>query len=131
MRFDLYETHLTSANALQILGPYDIVIDGTDNFPTRYLVNDACVLLEKPNVYGSIFRFDGQATVFYPGRGAVLSLPLSRTAAAGRSAELRGRRRTRCVAGSHRLHPGDRSGEADLAEANRSSAGCCCTTRWR
>jgi len=69
VRLDLYETHLASANALQILGPYDIVIDGTDNFPTRYLVNDACVLLGKPNVYGSIFRFDGQATVFYPGRG--------------------------------------------------------------
>jgi sulfur-carrier protein adenylyltransferase/sulfurtransferase len=69
VRVDLFETHLTSANALQILGPYDLVIDGTDNFPTRYLVNDACVLLGKPNVYGSIFRFDGQATVFYPGRG--------------------------------------------------------------
>jgi sulfur-carrier protein adenylyltransferase/sulfurtransferase len=69
VRLDLYETHLTSANALQILEPYDVVIDGTDNFPTRYLVNDACVLLGKPNVYGSIFRFDGQATVFYPGRG--------------------------------------------------------------
>ena len=69
VRIDLYETHLTSANALQILGPYDLVIDGTDNFPTRYLVNDACVLLGKPNVYGSIFRFDGQATVFSPGRG--------------------------------------------------------------
>ena len=69
VRLDLYETHLTSANALKILEPYDVVIDGTDNFPTRYLVNDACVLLGKPNVYGSIFRFDGQATVFYPGRG--------------------------------------------------------------
>ncbi len=61
---DLYETHLSSENALQILEPYDIVVDGTDNFPTRYLVNDACVLLNKPNVYGSIFRFEGQATVF-------------------------------------------------------------------
>lgn len=61
---DLYETQLTSANALEILAPYDIVIDGTDNFPTRYLTNDACVLLDKPNVYGSIFRFEGQATVF-------------------------------------------------------------------
>jgi sulfur-carrier protein adenylyltransferase/sulfurtransferase len=69
VRVDLYETRLASANALQILGPYDVVIDGTDNFPTRYLVNDACVLLGKPNVYGSIFRFDGQASVFYPGRG--------------------------------------------------------------
>jgi molybdopterin/thiamine biosynthesis adenylyltransferase len=61
---DLYETRLTSENALEILEPYDIVVDGTDNFPTRYLVNDACVLLNKPNVYGSIFRFEGQATVF-------------------------------------------------------------------
>jgi adenylyltransferase/sulfurtransferase len=69
VRLDLYETRLTSANALSVLGPYDVVIDGTDNFPTRYLVNDACVLLGKPNVYGSIFRFDGQASVFYPGRG--------------------------------------------------------------
>ncbi|MDJ0575901.1 MAG: molybdopterin-synthase adenylyltransferase MoeB [Xenococcaceae cyanobacterium MO_234.B1] len=61
---DLYETALTSANALDIIEPYDIVVDGTDNFPTRYLTNDACVLLNKPNVYGSIFRFEGQATVF-------------------------------------------------------------------
>ncbi len=61
---DLYETALTSANALDILAPYDVVVDGTDNFPTRYLTNDACVLLNKPNVYGSIFRFEGQATVF-------------------------------------------------------------------
>ena len=59
-----HETMLTSANALDILKDYDIVADGTDNFPTRYLVNDACVLLGKPNVYGSIFRFEGQASVF-------------------------------------------------------------------
>ncbi len=69
VRLDLYETRLTSANALDIVRPYDIVIDGTDNFPTRYLVNDACVLLRKPNVYGSIFRFDGQASVFFPPHG--------------------------------------------------------------
>ncbi|MEH2277758.1 MAG: molybdopterin-synthase adenylyltransferase MoeB [Nostoc sp.] len=61
---DLYETRLSSENALEILQPYDIVVDGTDNFPTRYLVNDACVLLNKPNVYGSILRFEGQASVF-------------------------------------------------------------------
>ncbi len=61
---DLYETRLSAANALEIIEPYDIVIDGTDNFPTRYLTNDACVLLNKPNIYGSIFRFEGQATVF-------------------------------------------------------------------
>jgi molybdopterin/thiamine biosynthesis adenylyltransferase/rhodanese-related sulfurtransferase/molybdopterin converting factor small subunit len=59
-----HETALTSENALDILKDYDIVVDGTDNFPTRYLVNDACVLLGKPNVYGSIFRFEGQSTVF-------------------------------------------------------------------
>lgn len=68
IRIDTHETRLTSENALDILRDYDIVVDGTDNFPTRYLVNDACVLLGKPNVYGSIFQFEGQATVFgYPG----------------------------------------------------------------
>ncbi len=65
----VYETRLTSDNALEILRPYDIVVDGTDNFPTRYLTNDACVLLQKPNVYGSIFRFEGQASVFAPNLG--------------------------------------------------------------
>lgn len=64
-----HEALLTSENALEIIGEYDIVVDGTDNFPTRYLVNDACVILGKPNVYGSIFRFDGQATVFGFGGG--------------------------------------------------------------
>jgi len=59
-----YETRLTSENALELFKGYDIVVDGTDNFPTRYLVNDACLLLGKPNVYGSIFRFEGQVTVF-------------------------------------------------------------------
>lgn len=66
----LHETRLTSHNALEILRPYDIVVDGTDNFPTRYLTNDACVLLRKPNVYGSIFRFEGQASLFTPHLGA-------------------------------------------------------------
>jgi molybdopterin/thiamine biosynthesis adenylyltransferase/rhodanese-related sulfurtransferase len=68
IQIDTFETRLTSENALDILGDYDIIVDGTDNFPTRYLVNDACVLLGKPNVYGSIFRFEGQASIFgYPG----------------------------------------------------------------
>jgi molybdopterin/thiamine biosynthesis adenylyltransferase/rhodanese-related sulfurtransferase/molybdopterin converting factor small subunit len=64
IQVDLYETALSSQNALELFAPYDIIIDGTDNFPTRYLVNDACVLLGKPNAYGSIFRFEGQASVF-------------------------------------------------------------------
>ncbi|HEY4363580.1 MAG TPA: molybdopterin-synthase adenylyltransferase MoeB [Bryobacteraceae bacterium] len=64
VQIDRYEVALDSSNAMEIMAPYDMVIDGTDNFPTRYLVNDACVLLKKPNVYGSIFRFEGQATVF-------------------------------------------------------------------
>src|SRR3954470_13993670 len=66
VKLDLWEDRFTSKNALDIVRHYDVVVDGTDNFPTRYLVNDACVLLNKPNVYGSIFRFDGQATVFDP-----------------------------------------------------------------
>ena len=68
IQINTYTTRLTSDNALDLFKDYDIVVDGTDNFPTRYLVNDACVLLNKPNVYGSIFRFEGQATIFnYPG----------------------------------------------------------------
>ena len=66
---DIYEEGITSANALEIIGKYDIVIDGTDNFPTRYLVNDACVFLNKVNIYGSIYRFEGQATVFDARKG--------------------------------------------------------------
>jgi molybdopterin/thiamine biosynthesis adenylyltransferase/rhodanese-related sulfurtransferase len=65
----LHNTRLTSENAFDLIGPYEIVVDGTDNFPTRYLTNDACVLLNKPNVYGSIFRFEGQASVFAPHLG--------------------------------------------------------------
>ncbi|NTW02544.1 MAG: molybdopterin-synthase adenylyltransferase MoeB [Oscillochloris sp.] len=64
-----YETQITSENALDLMRPYDVIIDGTDNFPTRYLTNDAAVMLGKPNIYGSIFRFEGQATVFYPKEG--------------------------------------------------------------
>jgi molybdopterin/thiamine biosynthesis adenylyltransferase/rhodanese-related sulfurtransferase/molybdopterin converting factor small subunit len=64
VKIETYETALTSANALELFAPYDVILDGTDNFPTRYLVNDACVLLGKPNAYGSIFRFEGQASVF-------------------------------------------------------------------
>lgn len=64
-----YNTTLSSKNALKIIGEYDLVVDGTDNYPTRYLINDACVLLGKPLVYGSIFQFEGQASVFYAGEG--------------------------------------------------------------
>jgi sulfur-carrier protein adenylyltransferase/sulfurtransferase len=69
VKVEPYQTQLNSENALDILRNYDVIVDGTDNFPTRYLVNDACVLLHKPNVYGSIFRFEGQASVFYADRG--------------------------------------------------------------
>ena len=65
----VHETRLSADNVMEIMAPYDIVVDGTDNFPTRYLTNDACVLLKKPNVYGSIFRFEGQASVFAPELG--------------------------------------------------------------
>ena len=70
IEIETHDTRLTSDNALAIFENYDIIVDGTDNFPTRYLVNDACVLTGKPNVYGSIFRFEGQASVFWAERGA-------------------------------------------------------------
>jgi len=69
VRVDAYNVPLDSSNALEILAPYDVIVDGTDNFPTRYLTNDACVFLGKPNVYGSIFRFEGQASVFWAQKG--------------------------------------------------------------
>jgi molybdopterin/thiamine biosynthesis adenylyltransferase/rhodanese-related sulfurtransferase len=69
IHIDKYNVPLTSDNALELFEPYDVIIDGTDNFPTRYLVNDACVKLGKPNVYGSIFRFEGQLSVFYAEEG--------------------------------------------------------------
>jgi adenylyltransferase/sulfurtransferase len=70
IEIETHETRLSSQNAMRLFKNYDIVVDGTDNFPTRYLVNDACVLSGKPNVYGSIFRFEGQASVFWAERGA-------------------------------------------------------------
>lgn len=69
LNIELHEGRLTSANALDILGGYDVVVDGSDNFPTRYLTNDACVFLGKPNVYGALQHFDGQASVFWPAGG--------------------------------------------------------------
>ncbi|MEC9466372.1 MAG: molybdopterin-synthase adenylyltransferase MoeB [Myxococcota bacterium] len=69
IQVDLFDVALTSENAIELFEPYDVIVDGTDNFPTRYLVNDACVLTGKPNVYGSIFKFEGQATVFNYGDG--------------------------------------------------------------
>jgi len=64
-----YQERLSSENIMRLIQDYDIVVDGCDNFPTRYLVNDACVMAGKPNVHGSIFQFEGQAAVFYPGKG--------------------------------------------------------------
>nr|NIO08556.1 hypothetical protein [Deltaproteobacteria bacterium] len=69
VRIITYQDKLTSENVMEIIKDYDIIVDGCDNFPTRYLVNDACVMANKPNVHGSIFQFDGQASVFYPGKG--------------------------------------------------------------
>src|ERR1700678_1145328 len=72
----IHNTRISSENALDLIRPYDIVVDGTDNFPTRYLTNDACVLLKKPNVYGSIFRFEVHASVFAPHLNGACSLCL-------------------------------------------------------
>ena len=109
----IHNTRITSENALDIIRPYDIVVDGTDNFPTRYLTNDACVLLKKPNVYGSIFRFEGQASVFAPHLGGPCYRCLyPGTAAARHGPELRGRRRARRAARHRRLHPGHGNLEA-------------------
>ena len=104
-----YNEPLTSENALRIFSDgWDIVIDGTDNFPTRYLVNDACVKLGIPNVYGSIFRFEGQLSVLLCRRRSMLPLHVPRAATAGIGAQLRGRRRAWHPARHDRHDAGDR-----------------------
>ena len=69
VKLDTHHGRLDSSNALELFADYDVIVDGTDNFPTRYLINDACVMLDKPNVHGSIFRFEGQASVFHASKG--------------------------------------------------------------
>ena len=120
-----HETRLTSDNALEIIRQYDLVVDGTDNFATRYLVNDACVLLGKPNVYGSIFRFEGQSTVFCTKDGPCYRCLYPRAAAAGARPVLRGGRRARHPPGARRRRPGDGDREAhrrDRRAARRAPA---------
>ncbi len=101
-----HEVMLTSDNALEILKDYDIIADGTDNFQTRYLVNDACVLLGKPNVYGSIFRFEGQATRLFRQRRPLLPLPVPRAAPARHGSLVRRRRCPGRAARHYRRDPG-------------------------
>ena len=112
IQIDTFETHLASENALDILKDYDFIVDGTDNFPTRYLVNDASVLLGKPNVYGSIFRFEGQVTDFRLSRWPLLSLLVSGTTPSRPRAVMRRRRRPRRAPRNRRLDPSSRNSEA-------------------
>ena len=108
-----FQERLTSENVDRILADgWDVIVDGADNFPTRYLVNDASVWSGIPVVHGSIFRFEGQVTVFAPGVGPVLPLPLPPAAAARARAELRGGRRPRRPARDHRVDPGERDAQA-------------------
>ena len=126
------ETHhvrLTSANALDILGRYDVIVDGSDNFPTRYLVNDACVLLGKPNAYGAIFRFEGQASVFAAKNGPCYRClfpepPPPDLVPSCAEAGVFG-----VLPGPHRDHPGHRGDQADPRDrrAPRRAAWSCTT----
>ena len=109
---ETHEATLTSANALALFKEYDVILDGTDNFATRYLVNDACVLLGKPNAYGSIFRFEGQASVFATKGGPCYRCLYPEAAAARPGAELRGRGRARRAARRDRDDSGDGNDQA-------------------
>ncbi len=108
-----FHERLSSENVRRIFEGFDIIVNGCDNFPTRYLVNDACVFMKKPLVDGSIFQFEGQATVFYPPAGPVLPLPLPRAAASGSSSVVRRSRRARRAARPDRLRAGARGDQAD------------------
>ena len=112
VRYVRHDAPLTSENALEIVKNYDIVADGTDNFPTRYLVNDACLLLGKPNVYGSIFRFEGQASVFGTEDGPCYRCLYPEPPPPGLVPSCRGRS-AGDSAGGDRADSGDRGGEAD------------------
>ena len=101
-----YDVRLGADNVLAIFAGYDVIVDGTDNFPTRYLVNDASLKLDIPVVHGSIFRFEGQASVYLPHQGPVLPLPGARASPCGAGALVLGGRRSRRPAGHHRQHPG-------------------------
>ena len=123
---------LTSENALEIIREYDLVVDGTDNFATRYLVNDACVLLGKPNVYGSIFRFEGQSTVFCTAEGPCYRCLYPEPPPPGLVPSCAEGGVLGILPGLVGLDPGDRDGEAHrAASASRSSAGSCSWTRSR
>jgi adenylyltransferase/sulfurtransferase len=108
-----YETALSSENALQLFEPYDVILDGTDNFPTRYLTNDACVLLGKPNAYGSIFRFEGQASVFATKDGPCYRCLYPEPPPPRPRSKLRRGRCPRSAARRHRRDSGNRSHQAD------------------
>ena len=122
---DKHEAPLTSENAMALVADYDIVVDGTDNFPTRYLTNDACVLQGKPNVYGSIFRFDGQASVFAPSMdGPCYPLSLPGTTATGYGAKLWKAACSVCCPASSAAFRPPRSSSSRWAKAHRSSGDC-------
>jgi len=110
-----FDTKLTSENALELFKDFDIIVDGTDNFPTRYLVNDACVLLGKPNVYGSIFRFEGQVTIF--GMPGVL---VPGASSAGVGAVVCGGRSARRTAGHRGINSSDGNDQADPGQREKS-----------
>ena len=117
---ETYETALSSENALELFEPYDVILDGTDNFPTRYLVNDACVLLGKPNAYGSIFRFEGQASVFATKDGPCYRCLYPEPPPPGLVPSCAEGGVLGVLPGHHRRDPGDRSDQADhSASASR------------
>ena len=112
VHIETYEEALTSANAMRLFEPYDVILDGTDNFPTRYLVNDACVLTRQAECVRQHLPFRRAGVGVRDEGGPVLSLPLSRAAAARARAELRRRRRVRRAARHHRRDPGHRDHQA-------------------
>ena len=108
-----FRERLSSENAFRIFEQFDVIVNGCDNFPTRYLANDACVMLKKPLVDGAIWQFEGQATVFNPPDGPLLPLPLPGAAAARRGAVVRRGGRARRAARDRRLRAGARDDQAD------------------
>ena len=121
-----FETMLTSANALEIISQFDVIADGTDNFQTRYLVNDACVLTGKPNAYGSIFRFEGQASVFATKDGPCYRCLYPEPPPPGLVPSCAEGGVLGILARTRRRHPGDRSDQADSRRRRAADRPACC-----
>ena len=125
VKVNVHPIRVNKDNVLDLIADYDVIVDGADNFPTRYLLNDAALMARKPLVHASILRFEGHASVFLPVRGALLPLPLPGAAAAGHGALVRRGRRAGRALRRDGEHPGERGDQGAARTSATRSPGAC------